>query len=268
MTSYKHIDFEVPGFGELASGPTLWPSYAGLVMSLGPVAYWRLGETTGSTASDETGAYDGSYQGSPTLNEAGALEKDANPAVGFDGQSDRVRISTTAITGNAARTLVIWAATTSTADGVRANTLFDMGDEFISESSANEQFSVAIEDTVLTLRTSNGNRIWSPPTGKSLTDGAWHCYAITFPGGNEDDLDAFMDGQPMPIRSTNTGGAELIDTAQHEMAIGSTVDRVSKGIGGYFDGTLDEPALFDRVLTSTETKRLHERGRAHFQIGA
>ncbi len=49
-------------------------AYSGAVLEKNPVAYWRLGETAGQTAADETGnGHDGTYFGNPTLGQPGAV---------------------------------------------------------------------------------------------------------------------------------------------------------------------------------------------------
>ena len=63
-------------------------AYADALNALGPVAYWRLGESLGSsTAVDETGNYNGTYGGSPVLEATGLLTDDTNTAVTLDGSS-------------------------------------------------------------------------------------------------------------------------------------------------------------------------------------
>ena len=42
-------------------------SHSNLVESHEPVAYWRLGETSGTTAVDKSGAQNGTYKNSVTL---------------------------------------------------------------------------------------------------------------------------------------------------------------------------------------------------------
>lgn len=49
-------------------------AYRSAVMASSPVAYWRLSETSGTTAVDEVGSYDGTYVGSPSLGNAGPME--------------------------------------------------------------------------------------------------------------------------------------------------------------------------------------------------
>jgi hypothetical protein len=65
----------------ITSTPT--SPYRQAILNSGPISYWRLGETSGSTVADETGSNPGTYVNSPMLNQPGALVGDANPAVTF-----------------------------------------------------------------------------------------------------------------------------------------------------------------------------------------
>jgi hypothetical protein len=64
--------------------------YAALVMAHAPTAYWRLGDSSGTAAVDETGTYDGTYVGAPTLGTQGLLYSDPDKAVTFNGTSQHV----------------------------------------------------------------------------------------------------------------------------------------------------------------------------------
>jgi hypothetical protein len=68
-------------------------SYPGLVASTpGLLGYWRLGESSGTTATDLTGAHDGTYEGGYTLGVAGALTGDTNTAAAFNGTTGYVEL--------------------------------------------------------------------------------------------------------------------------------------------------------------------------------
>jgi hypothetical protein len=56
-----------------------------VVATTGLAGYWRLGEQSGNTATDETNSAAGSYLGGYTLGQPGALTADANTSVSFDG---------------------------------------------------------------------------------------------------------------------------------------------------------------------------------------
>src|SRR5437867_2919793 len=71
-------------------------SFGNLVKSrLGLVGYWRLDETTGTSAADKQGAATGTYTGGPTLGAAGSLA-DGNKAVTLNGSSQYVTMGSVA----------------------------------------------------------------------------------------------------------------------------------------------------------------------------
>ena len=68
-------------------------SYSAAVLTDNPVSYWRLGESSGTTAADESGANPGTYLNSPTLGAPSLLASDtADTAVSFDGVNDTVKV--------------------------------------------------------------------------------------------------------------------------------------------------------------------------------
>jgi len=61
-------------------------SYADQVLADSPVAYWRLGEASGTTMVDSSGnGRDGTYTNSPTLGVTGLIAGDSDTCVDFDG---------------------------------------------------------------------------------------------------------------------------------------------------------------------------------------
>ena len=57
-----------------------------------PIAYWRLGESSGTTAFDQAGPTNGSYQNGVTLGQSGALITGSDSAAAFDGVDDQVTV--------------------------------------------------------------------------------------------------------------------------------------------------------------------------------
>lgn len=108
MTILKHADFEVPGFGEFSQPPIAVPAYAEAVMSLNPIAYWRLGEQAGTTLSDQTGAHDLTVSGTHTLGQAGAVATDNDSAVLFNAGTAISADAVLPTTAGAALSLVFW----------------------------------------------------------------------------------------------------------------------------------------------------------------
>lgn len=88
-TSYTYAaadelsDAMLPGAGS--------QSYDQVVMASAPTAYWRMGESSGTTMVDSTGhGYAGTYYNSPTLGSTGAVPGDT--AVLFNGTSHRAEV--------------------------------------------------------------------------------------------------------------------------------------------------------------------------------
>ncbi len=67
--------------------------YRTAVLADTPLAYWRLGEKSGTVAHDETGhGYDGTYTGTYTLGTPGPLAGDPDTAVTLDGVTGQVDV--------------------------------------------------------------------------------------------------------------------------------------------------------------------------------
>jgi len=69
--------------------------YANNVMADSPSGFWPLGEASGTTAHDASGnTNDGTYSGTVSLGQSGALAGDPATSAGFDGSTGTVAIST------------------------------------------------------------------------------------------------------------------------------------------------------------------------------
>ena len=74
----------------------LGENYAQVVAADAPAGYWRLDETTGTTAASATGTNAGTYKGSPTLGVAGLLGSASDKATAFSGSKQSVGIPSSA----------------------------------------------------------------------------------------------------------------------------------------------------------------------------
>lgn len=74
-----------------------------------PAAHWRLHETSGTTAADRAGGYDGTYVNTPTFGTPGPLQLETSRYVGFaSASSERVDRAYTAALNPAAVTVEAW----------------------------------------------------------------------------------------------------------------------------------------------------------------
>ena len=89
-------------------------TYAQVIGSMSPVAYWRLGETSGASAADSAGTTTGSYAGGVTLGVAGLLTGDTNKAVQLNGTTGQVTLPNAAALNQAsALSIAGWLNATS-----------------------------------------------------------------------------------------------------------------------------------------------------------
>ena len=96
-------------------------SYSASVLADSPLSYWRLGEASGTTAADSSGANrTGSYLNTPTLGVPGALAGDTNTPVGFNGTNEYVHVPFAAALNPASFTVEAWAYVTGGQDTYRS----------------------------------------------------------------------------------------------------------------------------------------------------
>lgn len=87
--------------------PTAQLSYSQAVLADNPVAYWRLNETTGTTAIDASGnEHHGSIEGGVTLGQEGPFQ--GSRAAAFDGQSGHIEITGHTWGGGSQLTVEAW----------------------------------------------------------------------------------------------------------------------------------------------------------------
>lgn len=203
-------------------------SYRSTVLSHAPVAYWRLGETSGGTALDESGyARNASYVNGVALGAGGALVGDANTASSLDGANDRVAAPNLTRTGPF--TLEAWAY-------LRGS----------GTTGATEYATLLGYDAAHRI-------LWRVGDGKLLTqfDGnffsttsasrnAWHHLVYTFDGGTER---FFIDG----LAAGSHGTAKPV--WNQSFRIGDY-----DGTNYLLNGVVDEVAVYGRALTQTEVQ--------------
>ena len=204
-------------------------SYASTILADAPVAYWRLGETTGSSAADEVAGQAGTYVGTYALGQAGAIAGDGNAAVNFNGLSGGVNVpdQPKLDLGNGPWTLEAWVKLDQHKN---YNTI-------VGKESGAYQLTVQADGRVILVKA--GIQVSRTSTA-TLQTGQWYHLAWTR-SGTTDAL--YVNGTP----DTLTGpGFSFADNAS-PFHIGY------EGPDGEFtDGSLDEVAIYNRALTGAQ----------------
>ena len=218
-------------------------AYMPTVLVDSPTTYWRLGEASGTTSSDSSGAsHDGTYSATGvTLGAAGALKGDTNTAVTLNGSTGSVQDTSGAGApiGSAARSLEIWFKTAITT----SQPIFNYG-----TAGSLSQFSVNLMDTHVLVN--DGTETLDFTAGGSSADGGWHHLVVTYDGTT--GVMVYIDGSAVGTAQATSGSlATVLDSSGFEVGTAGT---------GFFTGSLDEAAIYGSALTSGEVGNHYHAG--------
>ena len=205
--------------------------YASAVLADAPRAYWRLGETSGSTAVSETRTHSGTYQGGVLLGQPGPLLADPDRAVYLDGTDDSVRVQhSDQLAPSAALSLEVWTKPASLPSGSAAMSLM----------RKDAQYQLAL--------TSGGRvrlRLWQAGTIKESITAAG---AVT--AGTWSHIVATWDGTAIAIWIDGAKRAEAPATGVLDGGSSSLYLGASWGTSDRLAGQLDEAAIYPAALSS------------------
>ncbi len=211
-------------------------TYESLAAGMRPLAYWRLGETSGTTAYDYAGGNDGTYN-NVTQGTAGAVSGDANACGSFDGFTSFVGTSPL-LNGLTNFTLAGWVRRAG--PQLARTGLFGQNDNF--------EFGYISDATIQAWDSVPGNNL---DVANPFADGEWGFVVVTTDTASRT---IYINGQV----AARGGGRSNSVTNNFNFNIGG--GGIFDGTGNYFAGDLDEVALFDRVLTVQEVCALYLKG--------
>jgi hypothetical protein len=238
-------------------------TYRDAVLADGPFAYWRLGEASGTTALDVTGTgHNGTYANSPTLGVAGLIDGDSDTAVSFEGINDRIAVpdSTDINTGGpyATRTVELWFK----ADNVtRRQVLYEQG----SDGRGLGIYLISGQVYVIgwNLSAQDSTTPWGPlwVSAAVATNTRYHVVLVLDQPGSR--LEGFLNGVSMG----SAAGAGKLFAVFNNIGIASMDDRTRFHDAGstgntnfFFDGVIDEVALYGTALTAAQIQNHHTIG--------
>ena len=218
--------------------------------------YWRLGETSGTTAADASGGgHSGTYSGSPTLNQADGLVGDSNPAVAFDGVNDQVTWTNALGTINGAYTVSVWAKPehpTNTMTVIGSRTGGDYG--FALKFSGGNSIQANIGNGSVWLASA------ATVTYPYLVNRWYHLSFVVTTAG----WWGYVNGE-LAGRGTFSTGTPLLTDSTRLLRVGTTGNA---GDPEWFDGWIDEPAVWSQGLTGPQVRNLFLAGRSLAQMTA
>jgi hypothetical protein len=252
-------------------------AYERAVLASAPAAYWRLGESSGSTAHDATGhGHNGRYVGDPKLGQPGAIASDPDRAIGLDGPRTKSYVAVpdsdhfSIATSGRGLTVEVW---------MRPDVLDFVGeegnppDEFIHWLGKGERGRYEWGFRFYNSRAERRNRIsayvWNPD-GKlgagayvedRLAAHAWVYLVATFDDPRKPNarVQLYKDGAPSPHNQSPGTLYRSYDIAPKH---GPAPLRLgTRDLRGFLTGGLDEAAIYPRVLGAEEILRHWKAGR-------
>ena len=227
----------------VAAAPT--DDYGAAVYAAEPELYWRLGESSGTTALDSSASdQSGTYSGPVSLGTAGLVHGTSNTAASFSGG---LVSSDTQLTAPSIYALEAWFSTTTTQGGK----LIGFGNSATGLSSNYDRHVYMQDDGRLVFGT------WTGQTNTVVTDAAYndgqphHVLAQQ----SADGMALYVDGA---LAGTNPQtGAEAIFGYWR---IGG--DKTWGSSSPWFVGTLDDVAVYSQPLAATTIAQHYALGSA------
>ena len=232
----------------VSDSTALYP-LSGEILEKGPVAYWRLNETSGSTI-DNVGsldaAVDGTTTGGPTLNAAG-LYSTAIASIDFDGSNDGIHIPDS--------------------NSINAGTFNERTVELVFNADDVTTRQVLYEEGAgthgLTIYLDGGNiyvtgehdGVWADANiNAAVSTGTTYHVSFVFDQPN-DSFTGYLDGVSMGSVSVSS---TAFPSHSGDIGIGYAPDGVQfhdgeSGSGGYYyNGRISDVAIYNTALTQTE----------------
>ena len=220
--------------------------YRSVVLADGPVAYWRLGESSGSaTVKDETGhGNTGTVVGSVTFAQPGALAGDPNTSVTFGNDAFISVGNVFDFTGGVPFSIELFLRPSSTDDGWRP--VLAKGDYngyqggyailtngTVVDGSAPTDPLVFLAETAYDAGNSGEHRYT-----ESVVTGAWTHYVVAFDGAS---ASIYENGTLLGVSPISPVWLSSVQP----FTLGGPFDTHG---GGTYHGLVDEVAVYDKVL--------------------
>jgi hypothetical protein len=212
-------------------------SYEAATLGLGPFAYWRLDETSGSTAFDFAGGHDGVY--SPNVaHVSGALNGDPGDAASFNGTDAFVGTGAGLLNGLTRFSMAGWVRR----GGAQLNRTGLFGQNDNVEFGFINDGTIEVWDDVVASAVDTPN---------PLADGTWGLIVVTSDGTSRT---IYVNGQAVASGVGRT--APKTNSFPFNIGGGGIFDNPNAN-GNWFLGDIDEVALFDKALTADQIQTLY-----------
>ena len=224
-------------------------AYGRAVYDSSPTFYYRLGEQSGTVAKDAgPDALDGAYSGSYTLGTPGALAGNTDTAVTMSSSNSGLVVDPFSVDSPSTYSEEIWFKTSTN----RGGKLIGFGSRTSGTSDHYDRHIYMQDDGRLVFGAYTGNTV-TVTTASPYNDNVWHCVVAT--QSPSDGMKLYVDGQ---LKGSDPNGVAENYTGYWRIGGDTTWGSSS----AYFDGALDEAAVYDSALSPTAVADHYQRGTA------
>lgn len=228
--------------------------YVEHIFSLKPTAFWRLGELLGTTAADQIERYPGTYNNTPTLGQTGVLTNTyavlftaANSeSVTFGDVLDFDHDDSFSVTGFVKTTA---AGTQCLVSKQEAATNFRGWNVYMNAGQLYFSLSSVVTTDDLVVRTTT-----------TCNDGNWHHFMVTYDGTyGASGVHIYLDGVDESLTTVRDG----LDVAETTLNAADLCIAARDDTDQFFEGTLDEIAIFASELTLRQARGIYYASREY-----
>lgn len=225
-------------------------SYGTAILNDGPADWWRLGDSALSQrgARDEQLTADGSYTSSGvTYGVTGALQNDPDTAVTLDGSTGYVSLPSGIQFDSGNFSVEGWFKTSSSANQQIWSSGSSGGNQHVSLWMTAGKLEFQAEDSA-------GTTVTLAPT-QTYNNGAWHYVAVT---RNANTYTLWVDGGQIKAATQSSPALGDLDATGASTQVGDGT--YSPNSGYFFNGSLDEVAVYHTALSATQLQNHHNAG--------
>jgi len=231
-----HLPFGAAATNQLtADGETLMRraiEWAGGVALAGPIAHWKLDETSGNTAVDSVGGHDGTLVNSQTWGPAMI-----DGGLSFNGSNDYIDVPhDNNLLLTQGMTFMAWGNTSDNGGGYQAVISKDTP----ANGASNYWFGIENDELVFGFWASGAFRAVKT-SAANLAANTWYHLVASFDNAT-DAVRLYVDGTEATVGSITFEPT----TEAANLMIGGSID------AEYWGGSLDDVRIYDRVLGATE----------------
>ncbi|MCC6681768.1 MAG: LamG domain-containing protein [Phycisphaeraceae bacterium] len=258
MTLIKHVDFEVPDFGELTAGPATRPGHIQAVQALNPLAYWRMGDAAPGPLKDLVAGNHATIVGTINLQQGGLLFGDSDECADFAG--GRAEIGAPAVlTGLTAFTL----GGIFSADSLPVSSGISMAMTQANFSTSGNKWTLWLAGSdssrlAFTLYNSTNTAFATRSTFTPTPGTIYHIF-ITYDDAGDRKCRIYVNGAEVSYSAQPALTGTLKDGSAISLCIGD-VTGFFAGSGFVWDGKIDEVAVFGAALSGSQVKSLYQIG--------